>query len=205
MTDAPRPILIVAGLGRCGSSLTMQMLDAGGAPCFGSFPDYEEQGRAPHGRALEFAWLAECIAGHAIKVLDPHLTSLPRTYPGPAIWLDRDPAEQVRSQAKLAVATLGIAPPDRNQRRRWERTLIAERRRALAALEGREILHMRFETLIERPAVAVHEIASFAEALWIARVLDRAAMAAQVCRRDAACAPGLDLEAALISQAEARP
>lgn len=34
-------LILVCGFGRCGSSLVMQMLDVGGLPVVGSFPDYE--------------------------------------------------------------------------------------------------------------------------------------------------------------------
>jgi hypothetical protein len=36
------PVIVVAGLGRCGTSLVMQMLAAAGLPCVGSFPDFED-------------------------------------------------------------------------------------------------------------------------------------------------------------------
>jgi hypothetical protein len=36
-----KPYVIVAGFGRCGSSLTMTMLHAAGIPCIGTPPDFE--------------------------------------------------------------------------------------------------------------------------------------------------------------------
>lgn len=36
-----KPTIFVSGLGRCGSSMTMQMLDAAGIPCIGDYPAYE--------------------------------------------------------------------------------------------------------------------------------------------------------------------
>ena len=47
-----RPTVFVCGHGRCGSSMVMQMLDAGGFPCFGEYPAYEpEEVGMKHGTA----------------------------------------------------------------------------------------------------------------------------------------------------------
>ena len=91
--------VLVVGLGRCGSSLTMQMLAAGGMPVHGKAPTYEVE-EAMVGR-MDRAWLA--AQRGAIKVLEPkRMPSLVLDHPGNAIiWLDRDPDQQAKSQAKF--------------------------------------------------------------------------------------------------------
>ena len=42
-----RPCIIVSGLGRCGSSLVMQMLHAGGVECLGAPPAFEPPESSP--------------------------------------------------------------------------------------------------------------------------------------------------------------
>jgi hypothetical protein len=60
-----QPIILVAGLGRCGSSLVMRLLDAAGVPTVGTFPAFEEQ-TLPRDA---LGWV-EAYAGRAVKVLD---------------------------------------------------------------------------------------------------------------------------------------
>lgn len=85
-------IVVVAGLVRCGLSVTMQMLDAGGFPCKGTFPDYEPFpiGRIPWGQCN----------GSAVKLVDAH-HHFPRTlHPLRVIRLHRDLVQQARSHNK---------------------------------------------------------------------------------------------------------
>ncbi|MHB8286386.1 MAG: hypothetical protein ACYDD1_17175 [Caulobacteraceae bacterium] len=67
-----KPTIIVSGLGRCGSSLTMQMLNAAGVHCVGSFPSFEgpECEAFQEGFITAERWAA--VAGRAVKLLDPH-------------------------------------------------------------------------------------------------------------------------------------
>ena len=59
--------VIVSGLGRCGTSLVMQMLAAGGIDCYGPFPAYEPEGLGM-GRDLP----SLLALRKAFKLLDPH-------------------------------------------------------------------------------------------------------------------------------------
>lgn len=191
------PVFAVAGLGRCGTSLVMQMLAAGGMPCAGSAPDFEpDELLAP----VDPAWLAS-QRGRAVKLLDPHLLSVPLDLPLEVIWMDRDLKQQAKSQAKFAHLAAGLPRPNRQHARRWHEGLARDRRAALAALDPHTVRRLRFEDVLVHPRRSAGYLAETFRH-WIA--LDVARMAAQVRPRGTACAPGLDLEAELIAIAEAR-
>jgi hypothetical protein len=191
------PVLVVAGLGRCGSSLTMQMLQAGGMPCVGTFPDLEVE--ETNHRDLDIHWLAS-FPGHAIKVLDPHISRLPREAKARVIWLDRDFREQAQSQAKMATAFLRQPWPRASVLRDWAGGLREERRLAMNALRGRDILCLSYERLIRRPRETAWEIVAFCSPMWL---LKADAMAAAVRKDDPRCSPDLAMECALVAEAEA--
>lgn len=102
------PVLFVTGLGRCGTTMVMQMLQAAGVPCAGTYPAFEDVPVTPS--AVDHEWLAQ-QAGRAVKWIDPTVTRV-RHANGAAIFLSRDPAEQAKSQLKM----LG-ARNDRSARR----------------------------------------------------------------------------------------
>ena len=101
-------ITIVSGLPRSGTSLLMQMLDAGGYPVL-----CDDERRAdednPRGyfeytpvRRLEQdnRWLADA-EGKALKVVSPLLYHLPKDFQYCLIFIQRPLAEVLRSQAKM--------------------------------------------------------------------------------------------------------
>lgn len=91
-------IIIISGLGRCGSSLTMQMLNAAGIPCNGKYPAFEDDRGSLS--SPDPKWLKN-QQGRATKILLPYMYPfLPGNYK--FIWVDRTPIEQAKSQAKFA-------------------------------------------------------------------------------------------------------
>ena len=187
LTD--RTIVLVAGLGRCGTSLLMQMLEAGGAPVVGTWPDYEPAIiEITPGTSDTWRTVAR---GRCIKVLDPHRYTPPAGEDYRIIWLDRNPVEQARSQLKMAGA-----PPTRGNRKGMERLLHRDLRLAqqqLLSIDTAGIVGIKFEDLIERPARVAAEIAT-----KMGKVLDQPAMVAQVYDRSARCFNGM-LEQRLIA------
>jgi len=185
-----RPYVIAAGLGRCGSSMTMQMLAAGGMACIGTAPDYEVReiafGRVP---------LPYLVARqeHAFKLVTPNVIKLPPLN-AVVLWLDRDEKEQARSQAKFLAMTLGKPMPNREQLRHWARGLRQSRALARGRLSRFPMLTLRFEQTVRHPRQAAAEIAEFL--LGAGYVVDAARMAAVVIDRDPGCAGGLEIETA---------
>ncbi|SFP62484.1 hypothetical protein [Sphingomonas rubra] len=127
MTDAT---IIVTGLGRCGTSLIMQMLAVGGLPMVGIYPDFESEAAEHERGAAPSLWLSR-TAGRAVKVLDPHLVPPPAGGAYRAIWLTRDLDQQAASQIKL----IGAAP-SRSMRRGTAQSLRRDEPRARHAVEA---------------------------------------------------------------------
>jgi hypothetical protein len=195
-------IIIVSGFGRCGSSLVMQMLHAGGIAVTGQWPSFEHPAGAIEGPLLSGkAAAAAQLEGHAIKVLDPHLGRLPRGFDYRVIWCSRDFGQQAKSQIKLLRLWMGIAAT-REDCRRFERSYRADFPKAMAALRAAgvtEILQVQFEDTLAKPLDVARSLAAFCELPHDA--IEK--MAAGVRARDAACAPGMDMEMELLESRHA--
>lgn len=106
------PTIGVCGFGRCGSTMTMAMLHAGGVPPLDIAHDLSYETDAP----TDIYHVD--LTGRAVKLLDftthyplptappthpaahwPH--DVPGVYEWRFIWLDRDPTQQARSTVKL--------------------------------------------------------------------------------------------------------
>ncbi|TMV86442.1 sulfotransferase, partial [Thioclava sp. BHET1] len=87
--------LFVAGLGRCGTTMVMNMLARGGAPMTGEAPAYEvEETWAACPRLA--SWL-EANRGRAVKWIDPSAAPMPAGTLGKTIFLTRHAREQAPS------------------------------------------------------------------------------------------------------------
>lgn len=186
-----KPILFVAGLGRCGTSLMMNMLDRGGIPCAGTYPGYEIEEMRVTRVSAEFV---RNHKGHAIKWLDPFQSPVPRDIDWITIWLDRDANEQAKSQGKMAGFSL-----DRRQRKILASRLLKDRSASYTAFGDRPHLIVCFEDLLAHPEGASHRLAGWLFP-WFGG-LDEPAMASAVVPRSAQCQPGFDIEMAAIGRA----
>jgi len=105
-----RPIIVVSGLPRSGTSMAMRMLDAGGVPIFtdgrrradahnpsGYFEADEVKTLAT---GTDTAWLKRA-RGKAIKIVSPLLTHLPESYDYQVVFMRRDLDEVIASQNAL--------------------------------------------------------------------------------------------------------
>lgn len=195
------PITLVCGFPRSGSSLTMQMLAAGGMPMTGIWPDFEDDRASPSlASRNNAAWLLGCT-GKAVKLLDPHRFTLP---PAPGgwcvIWCTRNPREQARSQAKFLRLMAGIQTT-RNDVRMIERSYPADEARAyqvLTAAGSSRPLRLRFEETLRAPRQAAQALAEHCSHI----PLDVKAMADAVMPRNSRCAPALDMEMMLLDDRE---
>lgn len=194
-----RPCIVVAGMGRCGTSLTMQMLEAAGVPCIGPWPAYETDASSIGGfDPVSFAKLS----GQAIKLVDPG--NLPiRDMPNHiVIWLDREPREQAKSQIKF-VSLFAPVPNRRAAIRAVEADLRRSREKHRAAVGvpgGCPVLSISFENIIARPASSAEKITGFLTVNgWPVIPIS---MEKQVIHRDSSCFPGF-LEAKLIHNGRA--
>jgi LPS sulfotransferase NodH len=178
---AEEPIVCVCGFGRCGSTLVMSMLDAGGFPVVSTTKwayEHPEAERDP----LRREWLEKC-RGRAIKLLDPHLHALPPGLSYCFVWLDRNVREQVKSALKWR-SKIMKRPIFGGMARGLRKGLERDRSKAIRALEahGTPILELRFEELLAEPARSAARLANH-----VGRDLDLEAMAGRVVARSAKC------------------
>src|SRR5215204_4293448 len=91
-----RPIVVVSGLPRSGTSMAMKMLDAGGMPLVTDGVRTADIGN-PNGY-YEFEPVKDLERGKALKVVSPLLTYLPESFDYQVIFMRRPLAEIIDSQ-----------------------------------------------------------------------------------------------------------
>lgn len=199
-------LYFVAGLGRCGTSLVMQMLHAGGAPVLPvdppAFEDvklYSHLTKAP-----------TLIDGKFVKVLDAHRWMMP-VGPAKVIWCKREYKDQAQSQYKfltqVALPSSGMsAVPGGTKRsivRSYESQLPADTLACFQKFQRLKynVLTINFETLLVTPYYVVDQIKDF---LMMDFQLDAEKMKACVIFRDKKCRPDMTIESNLISKYEQR-
>lgn len=191
-------MILVAGLGRCGTSLVMQMLHAGGVPVHGSWPSYEDPAQLRDAAR----WWSECAPWSAAKVIDPHRFTDRWSGPAVVIFLSRDHVEQARSALRFMMTCGMTFPFDSEAIKRWSESLDAElpiARGAVTRAGARPALHLRFGAVVESTACSVEAICDFLRERTPWHDLDREAMAEVVVRRSAA-AMTFPLETRLLEQ-----
>jgi hypothetical protein len=172
-------ITVVSGLPRSGTSMMMQMLKAGGMPVLADAarpPDVHN----PHGyyeyakvKALErdASWLHEA-EGKAIKVVTPLLRHLPQDRDYRVVFMVRDIAAVIASQAKMPGGRDGV--PAEVLCESFE-VHVAAMRRWLAGQPRMCVLSCAYGDVLARPLAAAQRVAGF-----LAMRLDARAMAAAV-------------------------
>lgn len=179
-----RPAVGVCGFGRCGSSMTMAMLSAGGlVPAANTGPPSYELA------SIRQAYVMP-LAGHSVKLLDAVLRfGVPDAPSWRFVWLDRDPVEQAKSTLKLvsAVDGGGFAP---NAVERLTRSYEADRPTILGRLRRHgDVLVLQYERVLANPRKAAKLLRR-----EVFPRLDVEAAAAAVHRRDGRCRDGLAFE-----------
>ncbi len=170
----------VCGFGRCGSTMLMRALDAGGVkPTDGSSEiGYE----VDPGRLYDLPQ-----DGRAVKLLDCVLHGYLCRADWKFVWLDRNSLQQAKSHAKL-LRTLGVRVPT-GAISGFERSHVLDRPRALAALHDRgPVLELSYEYAVAEPYAFMGDVADFLAPLPLdvkeaARTIHRRS---PKCRRDMA-------------------
>lgn len=182
------PTIGVCGFGRCGSTMVMAMLNAGGCPpVAGSHSGTFEVANVAAALQSPFA-----LPGHAVKLLDAVLWDwLPSSPEWRFVWVDRDPTQQARSMVKFASLIMG-RPLEPGAEQVFAASYTADRPVALAGLKRLgPVLVLRYEDVLADPLKAARALRRF----W--PTLDTIAAAAVVHDRTGECRPDLAVERSL--------
>jgi len=166
-----KPIVIVSGLPRSGTSMAMRMLEAGGMPLLIDgirTPDisnpkgyYEFEPVKQLDKGGDIAWLADA-RGRAVKIISALLTFLPETYEYKVIFMNRDLQEAITSQnVMLAHRGESSDGADDETMQRLYGDHLEKVRRFLANRQNFATLSIVYGDVVENPALAAHRMNEF--------------------------------------------
>lgn len=180
----------VVGFGRCGTSLVMRMLEAGGVqPCPGS----SERAYELAGGLADFpAYPTDSLEGRAVKLLDYpcYFDGLPDVE-WRFVWIDRDHQQQALSQIKFLRGVAGVDVAFS----RWPELAATYGRDRASTLDwyrdrSTQLTTLRFERILSNPDLAASRLADLVDGPF-----DVAAATAVVdVTRSPDCAPDLAFE-----------
>ena len=193
------PILIVAGFGRCGTTLMMHMLRAGGFACVGQSPAFEPDQMLPG--SVDLKWLFQ-QSGRAVKWIDPQRTALNQnTFTGRRpiiIHMTRDARQQAKSQVKM-LASDGSVTPNRSMIRAMASSIERDRPKLDKLLNavGRHVYSFSFEWILSDPQSAADKVRLIIDTEFD-QLFDSAKAATVPINRSADCAANMDIELAML-------
>ena len=160
-------ITVVSGLPRSGTSLMMQMLEAGGLPAVtdgarsadASNPrGYYEDDRVKRLRT-DSSWAVEA-EGHAVKVIAPLLPYLPRGPEYKVLFMERDLSEVLRSQGRM-LERLGRPAVSPDVLRGPFQQHVERARVWVAAQSGAAALGVPYAAAVARPLEQAERVVAF--------------------------------------------
>lgn len=183
-----RPIVVVSGLPRSGTSMMMRMLEAGGIPAVtdgvrtaddsnpvGYFEFEPVKGLDKRG---DQAWLP-AARGKAVKIISFLLTWLPEDHNYQVIFMHRHPDEIIASQqAMLRARGEPVPAGDAERSREMFRGHLTQVERFMAGRACFQVLPVRYDEAVAAPETTAASVARF-----LGRRLDTAAMARSVERQ----------------------
>ncbi len=183
-----RPIVVVSGLPRSGTSMMMRMLEAGGVKPVqdgvraaddsnpkGYFEFEPVKGLDKDG---DLSWLPTA-RGKAVKIISFLLTWLPEDYNYAVIFMHRHADEIIASQhAMLSARGEAVAEGDAARSHEVFRHHLAQVERFMAGRACFRVLPVQYHEVIAAPDAAASRVAAF-----LGQPLDTAAMARSVERQ----------------------
>lgn len=180
-----RPIVVVSGLPRSGTSMMMRMLEAGGVVPLQdgvrAADDSNPRGYFEFEPVKELdkdgdrSWLP-AARGKAVKIISFLLTWLPEDHNYAVIFMQRHADEIIASQhAMLAARGEAVTEGDAARSRELFRTHLAQVERFMAGRACFRVLPVQYHEVVAAPALAAAQVAAF-----LGRPLDTAAMARSV-------------------------
>ena len=167
-----RPIVVVSGLPRSGTSMAMKMLDAGGLDVVTdglraadeSNPKgyFELEAVKELDKNRDTAWLKDA-RGKAVKIISFLLTWLPEEHDYRVVFMQRDLHEVLASQNKMLVQRAeapGTPEDDARLREHYEKHL-AKVHRFLASRSCFSVLRVDYQRALEHPREEAERINEF--------------------------------------------
>ena len=167
-----RPIVVVSGLPRSGTSMAMKMLEAGGVEVMTDGLRQADESNPKGYFELEAvkeldkngdtAWLKQA-RGKAVKIISFLLTWLPEEHDYRVIFMERDLQEVLASQNKMLVQraeTPGTPEEDERMRQHYEKHL-AKVHRFLSSRPCFSVLRINYRSAIEHPRDEARRISQF--------------------------------------------
>lgn len=178
----------VCGFGRCGSTMLMTMLVAGGCPPAGHpEPPYEHDPAVVEGRNL---------SGRCVKLLHgSHMAVIPHGTPTwRFVWLDRDHEQQALSHVKFLIAlTVLTSGADPGAAARFAASYARDRPVLLGTLRRvGPVLILDYERVLAQPRKTARLLR---REVWPGLDVDAAAAVVHV--RDGTCRPDMTVEASI--------
>ena len=167
------PIVVVSGLPRSGTSLMMQMLEAGGVPLLvdgvrGADEDnprgyFELEAVKAIGSDASFL---EDAPGKAVKVVAPLLRFLPAGFDYRVIMMERALSEVLDSQAKMLERTSPLASsrggkPDAGLMASAFESVLGRVDQFISESPNIEVLRIAHRTVVENPRSAAQAVAEY--------------------------------------------
>ena len=165
-----KPIVVVSGLPRSGTSMMMKMLEAGGLPPFidnirtadddnpNGYYEFERVKALDKG---DVAWLSES-QGHVVKIISALLKYLPSNHRYQIIFMQRTIDEILASQKKMLIrrgeATNKIS--DEQLKTLYEKHLL-DVKSWLDSHENCSVIYVNYNFLLENPQSSISKIKQF--------------------------------------------
>ena len=166
-----KPIVVVSGLPRSGTSMAMKMLDAGGMPILTDGvrgPDdsnprgyYELEAVKQLHTLHDTAWLDDA-RGKAVKIVSFLVTWLPETYDYRVIFMQRDLREVIASETTMLVKRgQEIQAASEEQTQKVYEQHLAKVERFLSSRRCFSTLIVSYRDALERPEEAARRMRDF--------------------------------------------
>jgi Sulfotransferase family len=171
-TDRGRPVIVVSGLPRSGTSMAMQMLAAAHIPVVsdgvrepgednprGYFED--ERVKALYKDGQDRSWLVEA-RGKAIKIISFLLSYLPDSNRYKIIFMRRELPEVIASQRKMLERREEPTQDDERLFELWESHL-AGVEELMSSAPNIEFIDVAYKDVVDNAAAQAHRIRDFLE------------------------------------------
>ena len=170
MTDVTKPIIVVSGLPRSGTSMMMRMLDEGGTePLTDGIRKSDEDN--PRGyyevelvktlkKQYDKSWL-DAAQGKVIKVISSLLKDLPVEYQYDVVFMNRSIDEVIASQNKMIARRGEVAESNDQQMRQLYQQHLQSIKAWIRKQQNFRLLEVSYNEIMQRPREEAQRVRDF--------------------------------------------